>query len=153
MSDAEKKTVDENNDFHDYLKSVFSEHIPVNVLSLAKAHTYKKKFNPGDTIVTQGQKAKSAFFIADGTLDIHYNNEHINQIEDNNIVGLLSIYDNDLIRSASIAAKTHCTLIEIDFEFFHYIEQHYPSVQCSLNIRYGTGSEHWVSDTVCPRAL
>ena len=68
---------------------------------------HTKKFNPGDTIVTQDQKAKSAFFIIDGTLDIQYNNESLNQIEGNNIVGLLSIHDNDRIRSVFIAANTH----------------------------------------------
>ena len=78
----------------------------------------KRKFKKGDVLIRQGDKAKEAYLIQDGQVEIHIDdsktkkNHHISDLSKGEIIGEMGlILDNPY--SATITAKTDVTVYVI----------------------------------------
>ena len=76
--------------------------------------------NPDETLFRKGDTGESMYFIYKGSIRIHDENLTLAVLEDNDIVGELSILDAET-RSASATALTNSILLKLEQEPFYDI--------------------------------
>jgi CRP/FNR family cyclic AMP-dependent transcriptional regulator len=103
----------------------------MNMAELFRHETNLEKLAAGQTLFNEGEKGELMYVLMSGTAMILVNNRLVETAETGAVVGEMSMIDEDT-RSATVIAKTECTLLPIDRKRFNYLIQQTPNF--ALNI-------------------
>lgn len=103
---------------------IFRECDPVALQVMAFA-AERQNFLPGEAIIGQGKKAKSAFFIMSGTARILNQEEMIARAEPGSLLGEMAMIGGTLY-SVTAIADTSVTTARIDTALFLRVADEYP---------------------------
>lgn len=103
---------------------IFRDSDPIALQVMAFA-AERQNFLPGETIIGQGKKAKSAFFLMSGTAKVLNGENEIGQAEPGAFLGELAMISGALYAVTAIA-NTAVTAARIDNALFLRVADEYP---------------------------
>ena len=98
---------------------------PATLEALAGAGGMKQRFAAGEAILLAGDDAKEMFVVSQGTVEIKFNGETIEEVGEDGIFGEMAMIDYRK-RSADVVAATECEIIPIDQRLFVILVQETP---------------------------
>jgi CRP-like cAMP-binding protein len=90
-------------------------------------------FSPGDTIIRQGDLADFVFNLTEGKAEVVVDGVTVGSIEEGEIFGAMAVLTN-ATRSATVLAKTRCSVVKVPKDQFTDLIQSDPSTIHSLLI-------------------
>jgi len=99
--------------------SIFQDTSEKELLELAEM-LEEEYFEPGVTIFSKGDVGNCMYFIYKGKIRIHDGPHTLAELDDNEIVGELSVLDAES-RSASATTMEECILLKLEQESFYEI--------------------------------
>jgi CRP-like cAMP-binding protein len=96
--------------------------VPLQVMAFAAE---RQSFLPGETIIGQGKKAKSAFFIMSGTARVLHGEDEVGRAEPGAFLGELAMISGALYAVTAIANES-ITAARIDNALFLRVADEYP---------------------------
>jgi CRP-like cAMP-binding protein len=97
----------------------------MNMAELFRHETDLETLAAGQTLFNEREKGELMYVLMSGTAMIMVNNKLVETAEPGAVVGEMSMIDEDT-RSATVIAKTVCTLLPIDRKRFNYLIQQTP---------------------------
>jgi CRP/FNR family transcriptional regulator, cyclic AMP receptor protein len=85
----------------------------------------RQNFSAGETIIKQGQSAKSAYFILNGTADLQQDRHQVGRAEPGALLGELAMLGSSSYSLTAIAAE-HVSAVRIDNALFNRVASEYP---------------------------
>jgi CRP/FNR family transcriptional regulator, cyclic AMP receptor protein len=82
-------------------------------------------FAAGQTIFTEGETGDVMYVVAEGEIDVLVRGQVIETIVEGGIVGEMALIDANP-RSATVVAKTDCTLVAVDSKRFERLVSYNP---------------------------
>ena len=102
-----------------------NEDLEIDIVEMFRYSNISQEFSATDIIFKQGAYADKMYVIVDGDVDIEVEGRIVATLTPGNIVGEMALVEN-LPRSATAIAKTHCRLVPIDRDNFIYIVKEHP---------------------------
>jgi CRP-like cAMP-binding protein len=103
---------------------IFRDSDPIALQVMACA-AERQNFLPGETIIGQGKKAKSAFFLMNGSAKVMNGEDEIGQAEPGALLGELAMISGALYAVTAVA-NTAVTAARIDNALFLRVADEYP---------------------------
>lgn len=94
-------------------------------------HVQFREFDEGNIIIKKGDVGKSLFLIIQGTAEVMSNEKVVAELGANSLFGEVSLFI-DIVRTATVRAKTKCTLFELSSQGFQYVLDMYPEFESSI---------------------
>ena len=88
-------------------------------------------FNPGDIIINQGERADFVFNLTEGQAEVVVDGVTVGSIDEGEIFGAMAVLTN-ADRSATVMAKTRCSVVKVPKEQFSDLIRSNPSTIHSL---------------------
>lgn len=88
-------------------------------------------FMPGDDIIRQGDMATEVFTILNGQADVFVDDTQVGKVLPDEIFGAMSVFTGEP-RSATVRAKTSCTVLAVPKEEFITLIQSHPQTTMTL---------------------
>jgi len=88
-------------------------------------------FNPGDIIINQGERADFVFNLTEGQAEVVVDGVTVASIDEGEIFGAMAVLTN-ADRSATVMAKTRCSVVKVPKEQFSDLIRSNPSTIHSL---------------------
>ena len=88
-------------------------------------------FNPGETIITQGDRADYVFSLFEGEAEVLVDNVAVGSINEGEIIGALAVL-TEQPRSATVRARTRCAVVKVPREQFASLIRSNPTMIQSL---------------------
>jgi CRP-like cAMP-binding protein len=85
----------------------------------------RQSFNSGEVLIKQGQAAKSAFFILNGTVDLQQDRQKVGLAEPGALLGELAMLGSSSYSLTATAAE-HVSAVRIDNALFNRVASEYP---------------------------
>ena len=98
----------------------------MNMADLFRHETELEKLSAGQTLFNEGEKGELMYVLMSGTAMILVNGTLVETAQPGAVVGEMAMIDEDK-RSATVIAKTDCTLFPIDHKRFNYLIQQTPN--------------------------
>lgn len=96
---------------------------------------YRIIYDPGETLVTEGEQGNTAFIVESGEVDVLRKNDgklvKISSISGGSLIGEIGLVTKEP-RTATIVAKTSCSCIAFDRESFLHVLYQYPNRMLDL---------------------
>ena len=94
---------------------------------------HMRMFSKGDFVMRQGEISKAVFFIVKGTIEVINNDGEITfaELSSGSYVGEIGIMFN-MKRTASVVAKTNCTLLVMTGDDLRSVLKKYPEAERSM---------------------
>jgi CRP-like cAMP-binding protein len=83
--------------------------------------------NPGELIIEQGTHSRGVYTLIEGLADVSVDGVQVGEIAASEIFGAIAAI-TDAPRSASVIARTHCLVMEVDRDNFKLMLQTHPSL-------------------------
>ncbi len=98
----------------------------MNLAELFRHETELEKLIAGQTLFNEGEKGNLMYVLMSGTAMIIVNNRIVEIAEAGAMVGEMAMIDEN-VRSATVIAKSDCTLLPIDRKRFDFLTQQTPN--------------------------
>ncbi len=98
----------------------------MNMADLFRHETELEKLSAGQTLFNEGEKGELMYILMSGTAMILVNNRLMETAEPGAVLGEMAMIDEEN-RSATVIAKTDCSLLSIDQKRFKYLIQETPN--------------------------
>lgn len=98
----------------------------MNMAELFRHETELQKLAAGQTLFNEGEKGELMYVLMSGTAMILVNSRLVETAEPGAVVGEMAMID-EATRSATVIAKTDCSLFPIDRKRFTYLIQQTPN--------------------------
>lgn len=89
----------------------------MEILELFKDHPEYENYEPGETIFRENSLGDTMYVVKEGEVDILLEDKVLETAKPGSFFGEMALIDNDG-RSATVRAKTQCSLIPIDRDRF-----------------------------------
>jgi CRP/FNR family transcriptional regulator, cyclic AMP receptor protein len=98
----------------------------MNLTELFRYETELQVLPAGQVLFREGEPGDLMYVLMSGTAEISVNNRVVEIAEPGAIVGEMAMIDEGT-RSATVIAKSDCTLLQIDHERFNFLIQQTPN--------------------------
>ena len=88
-------------------------------------------FAPGDTIIQQGDEADMVYTIITGQADVVVDGVNVGTLGEDEVFGAMAVFTNEP-RSASVIARSHCSIMAVPKQDFTVLIQAQP--QAAMNL-------------------
>jgi CRP/FNR family transcriptional regulator, cyclic AMP receptor protein len=86
----------------------------------------------GEVLFREGDEAQCMYLVQQGTLRILSGSTILETVRDGGLLGEMAIVEEDMPRSATVIAGTHCELVEIDVPHFLSLVASRPAFSLTL---------------------
>lgn len=87
---------------------------------------------PGEVLFREGDDARAMYVVKQGTLRVLSGSTILETVREGGLIGEMAIIEEDMPRSATVIAGTHCALAEIDVPQFLSLVQSTPSFSLTV---------------------
>ena len=98
----------------------------MNLAQLFRHETDLKVLPAGQTLFNHGEQSDLMYVLMSGAMEIIVNNKIVETAETGAIIGEMSMIDNHT-HSATVIAKSDCSLLPIDRKRFNFLVQQTPN--------------------------
>lgn len=87
---------------------------------------------PGEILFREGDEAQSMYIVKQGTLRVLSGSTILETVRDGGIIGEMAIIEEQMPRSATVIAGTHCEMVEIDVPRFLSLVRSMPAFSITV---------------------
>ena len=98
----------------------------MNLAELFRHETELQPLHAGQTLFNEGEKGELMYVLMSGTANIFVRDKLVETAEAGAMVGEMAMID-DVTRTATVIARTDCTLLPLDRRRFNFLVQQTPN--------------------------
>lgn len=113
------------------LTSLYQDAFGRHQQTTSQPHTGFLNFAAGDVIINQGDEATNVFTILSGEADVFVDGTQVGEVLQDEIFGAMAVFTHEK-RSATVQARTACTVLAVPKEEFIILIQSHPQTTMTL---------------------